>query len=286
MRAVKVFYWLGEPNFGDMLNIDVCQKLFSVDPIETNPKECEATFIGSTLDDFLYKGVFKFTRRYRVLWRKEPIKVWGSGFITGRNNFVKRKYHLPETYFRRFDCFAVRGRLSLDRLKKIDKRQSFDKVVLGDPGLLAPKLLPKMPDKKYRVGLIPHHMELGLPIWEYIRNYVHNSTIINVDGNVEDTIRQIAQCDVILSSAMHGLIVADAFDIPNARLLASDMLMGGDYKFNDYYSTFGIDKHRKIDLHTEKINDKIIATVESDYISKKEKVEEICSKLIKAFPYK
>lgn len=286
MKAVNVFYWLGSPNFGDMLNIDICKKLFSVNPVETSPKECEATFIGSTLDDFLYKRAFKFTRQYRSLFAKEPVKIWGSGFITGENKFVKRKWNLPETYFRRFKCVAVRGRLSLERLKKIDKKQNFDNVILGDPGLLAPRLLSGKPDKKYRIGIIPHHHELDFPIWEYLANYISDATIIRVDGNVEDTIRQIAQCEVILSSAMHGLIVADAFDIPNARLVASNMLIGGDYKFDDYYSAFDIDKHRKIDLCKDKISDELINSVVSGYVSKKEKVNEICDQLVRVFPYK
>lgn len=285
MKDVKVFYWLGEPNFGDMLNINICQRLFDVNPIETSPKDCEAAFLGSVLDDFLYKKVFKFNKDFRNLYKKDPIKIWGSGFITKRNKFVRRKFGLPETYFRKFECYAVRGYFSLNRLKAIDKKQNFDNVVVGDPGLLAPMLLEKMPNKKYKVGIIPHHLELKMPVWEHIQNSIPNSTIIRVDGNVEDTIRKIAECEVILSSAMHGLIVADGFNIPNARIVASDRLLGGDYKFNDYYSAFGIEHHKKINLNEQKIDNERINSVISDYAINKETVDSICKKLINCFPY-
>lgn len=286
MKDIKVFYWLGEPNFGDMLNINICQKLFDINPIEAQPQDCEAAFLGSVLDDFLYKNALKFNRKFRNLYNKPPVKIWGSGFITKKNKFVKRKFKLPETYFRRFECYAMRGKLSLKRLQNIDKKQNFDKVVIGDPGLLAPMLLEKMPKKKYKVGLIPHHIELKMPIWEYIQNNLPNSTIIRVDGGVEDTIRKIAECEVILSSAMHGLIVADGFNIPNARIIASDRLVGGDYKFNDYYSAFGIENHKKINLNEQKIDADLINSVISDYAISKETVDSICKRLIDCFPYK
>jgi pyruvyltransferase len=42
---------------------------------------------------------------------------------------------------------------------------------------------------------------------------------------------------VILSSSLHGLILADAYEIPNKRLVIGNRLLGSDFKFMDYYST-------------------------------------------------
>ena len=47
MKDVKVWYWLGEPNFGDMLNANICKDLFNINAIPVAPKECQASFIGS-----------------------------------------------------------------------------------------------------------------------------------------------------------------------------------------------------------------------------------------------
>ena len=46
---------------------------------------------------------------------------------------------------------------------------------------------------------------------------------------------------------MHGLIAADSFCIPNIRIILSDNIIGKDFKYNDYYSVFGIENHNKID---------------------------------------
>ena len=37
-----------------------------------------------------------------------------------------------------------------------------------------------------------------------------------------------------MSSSLHGLIAADAYGIPNARINLTGRLVGGDFKFEDY----------------------------------------------------
>ena len=39
---------------------------------------------------------------------------------------------------------------------------------------------------------------------------------------------------VSASSSLHGIIIADAYGVPSRRLILSE-LIGGDFKFNDYY---------------------------------------------------
>ena len=53
-------------------------------------------------------------------------------------------------------------------------------------------------------------------------------------------LEEIASCEYVLSSSLHGLIVSDSFGIPNQRLVVSEKLVGDGYKFNDYYSAFGV----------------------------------------------
>jgi hypothetical protein len=56
---------------------------------------------------------------------------------------------------------------------------------------------------------------------------------------VEEVFRAIHSCDFILSSSMHGLIVADAFSVPNRRVRLSAGIIS-DFKFVDYYSAFSL----------------------------------------------
>ena len=52
-------------------------------------------------------------------------------------------------------------------------------------------------------------------------------------------LKAIQECHLIVSSSMHGLIVSDAFGVPNRRIAISRGMIS-DYKFGDYYSAFGI----------------------------------------------
>lgn len=284
MKDIKLFYWQGKPNFGDMLNVDICKDVFNVNPINSEPENCEASFIGSLLDNFLYEGVFKSDKNFKDLYNKPPVKIWGSGFITGKNKFTKRKFFLPETYFRKAEIYAVRGYYSKKRLQSILK-EDLKNAQIGDPGLLAPMLLDKIPTKKYKLGLIPHHSELELPIWKEMNEYFKNSIIIKVDGESKSIINKIAECDVIISSAMHGLVIADSFNIPNMRIIVSKNLLGRNYKFNDYYSAYGIYNQTYFNVKNKSYKEIDLDKIYENYRIPKDKVITIRENLYKSFPY-
>ena len=49
-------------------------------------------------------------------------------------------------------------------------------------------------------------------------------------------IDKICSCRYIISSSLHGLILSDAYGIPNLWIRISDRVKGGDCKFLDYFS--------------------------------------------------
>ena len=51
---------------------------------------------------------------------------------------------------------------------------------------------------------------------------------------IEQFVDELVSCEMIFSSSLHGLIIADAYNIPNRRVIFGNKLIGGDFKFNDY----------------------------------------------------
>ena len=71
-----------------------------------------------------------------------------------------------------------------------------------------------------------------------------------------DVIDLIVNSDYVFSSSLHGLIIAEAYGIPNYRIKISDLIIGGDFKFDDYYASIGKKvKAIKIQGLNEFIND-------------------------------
>lgn len=63
--------------------------------------------------------------------------------------------------------------------------------------------------------------------------------LINVFDEPCEVLRQIAACEFIVSSSLHGLVIADAYGVPNVRVRLSLGLID-ELKFDDYYSAFGL----------------------------------------------
>ena len=116
-------------------------------------------------------------------------------------------------------------------------------VGLGDPGLLTHLLVEDhpAPAKRCRVLVIPHYKDKGNAALADLAGRVSGVEVADIFAPVATLIEQIRAAEVVLSSAMHGLIAADSLGVPNAWLKLSDAVRGGDFKFNDYYSVFGLE---------------------------------------------
>ena len=112
---------------------------------------------------------------------------------------------------------------------------------LGDPALLCAGLIDPSPRKMFSVGLVPHYVDRGDPALDALAGRLGpRCAVIDVRLPPLDFLRRLNACDFVLSSSLHGLIVADALGVPNHWLKLSDKLFGEGYKFRDYYSAFGL----------------------------------------------
>jgi pyruvyltransferase len=149
--------------------------------------------------------------------------VWGTGCIMpgGVGQPPKKIY-------------AVRGPLTRYELnlKNIPCPE-----VYGDPALLYSKMyFPKI-NKKYKYGIIPHYIEYFTPEHNAIIKNLENQgiKIIDICAGKKQFINELLEVEKVISSSLHGLIAADAYGIPNARVNISNRLVGGHFKFKDYY---------------------------------------------------
>ena len=154
--------------------------------------------------------------------------VWGGGCID--QNHISG---IPQK------VFAVRGPLTRHELlsKGIECPP-----IYGDPALLMPYITDyKRKEPKYKYGLIPHYADENEIQVETLKE--KGVKIIDICGGLEKFIEDIMDVEFILSSSLHGLIAADAWGIPNARVIIKGTLYGGHFKFIDYC----LSVNRKID---------------------------------------
>lgn len=271
---IKTFYYNSTPNFGDLLNENIIEHLSGKKVVKAGKYDADLVAIGSVLQGFLC--IKQYNYPFYWLFRKmvtKPLHVWGSGFI--------RKNKKADIFRRNMVFHAVRGKLSLQRIAAAGFETAG--VALGDPGLLCSELI-ETQKKKYKFGIVPHAVDFDDVKFQELKK-LPNSIYIDVKQDALKTLEQIAQCEVVISSAMHGLIAADALGIPNLWVKASDKIAGEDYKFADYYSVFDLSiTPIPFDLRKEDL--KVISQefIQAKYIVPVQKIAEIVTNLKNCFP--
>ena len=113
--------------------------------------------------------------------------------------------------------------------------------IYGDPAMLLPLVYKPKKQKTYKWGLIPHVVDLHHPVVEDIR--ANHPEVLVIDlahyEHWTDVIDKICSCEQIASSSLHGLIVSDAYDVPNSWVELSGKISGGYFKFRDYGASVG-----------------------------------------------
>jgi hypothetical protein len=227
----KAYWWGKITNFGDQLNPLILRKM-DVPFDWAKPSEAELVMVGSILEHL-------------------PADWSGTVFGAGQLHESSR---IDLTNAR---VLALRGKLTAARVKGLP---SHTRVVLGDPGLLAP-LWVRQPPAKYDLGIVPHWSDK-----ELFKRYPY-AHLIDPQQQPEHVIEEIASCKRIIASSLHGLIIADAYGIPRqAELFPRASQEGGDFKYRDYCSVYDesphfgemwLAPHRKV----EKIRDDLNAVL-------------------------
>lgn len=222
---ISTFWWRWKfphrLNFGDELTPPLVERLTGRRVVWAAPDRCDLVGAGSVVQMIL-----------RRQGTNQP-RLWGSGYIRAAG---------AQEEPARLDVLAVRGRSTLGRIDNLSPRT----IALGDPGILAPLLVDGPVRKRYSLGVIPHYHDVASPVVQRMRDLGPDVRVINVAWTPQEVAREIASCDAVISSSLHGLIFSDALEVPNAHVRLGDRLKGGLYKFHDYYSAYpGQDRYRE-----------------------------------------
>ena len=175
-----------------------------------------------------------------VNYSRESTIVWGTG-VSGQD----RLFTIPK------EIRSVRGKKSIEFLQQ--KNMPYPALV-GDPALILPLFYqPKNKEKKYKLGIIPHVIDLEHPIIKQIQSENSNEVLIINLSKFEkwtDIIDQICSCESIASSSLHGLITSDTYGVPNCWIELSGKISGGHFKFYDYASSVNRTFNGPITMHT------------------------------------
>lgn len=213
-----------------------------------------------------------------------PLIIFGTGFISPQKR-------LKESYIRNLKIIALRGNITLQRLKRNGVKLPKN-VVLADPGILAPMLINITNiselnyTKKYNLCIIPHYVDKKKNKTIKRRIHVNNSIILNIEQNPINFLESILQCKNVISSGLHGLIISDSLGIPNMRMRLSNRILGGSYKFGDYYSAYGLKSPPKINLLRSIFKEKHLKYLRSNYAISKDKIRKKQCELLSNFPFK
>ncbi|GAA1710357.1 polysaccharide pyruvyl transferase family protein [Isoptericola hypogeus] len=224
MKPIRLWWWRWqypkELNFGDEVTAPLLERITGRPVQHSEPGRADLVGAGSVLVGLLKGNPPSFPA------------VWGSGFM--------RPY--PGELRDDLRVHAVRGRLSAGHFPD----ESRERIALGDPGLLAHLLVDGPVRKRYAVGVVPHYKDKADPAVRAMRGLSDRVRFIDVAWTPEEVAREIAACEVVVSSSLHGMIFADALGVPNAHLRLSESVGGakhGLYKYQDYFSAFDDRRH-------------------------------------------
>ena len=207
---ISLYWWKGVPNFGDAISATVVAHVSGRSVAHAGPGRAELIAIGSLMH--VVRKNYADGRSHR------PI-LWGTGQLG----------HVNRDFLRHVDIALLRGPLSASLL-------GFEHDHFGDPGLLVADALGARLERGDHVGIVPHHTLQNDPELHALVAREPRLRLIDVAGDAAEVCRQIGSCAHVVSSSLHGLIVADAYGVPSTWL---DPVGQNRFKYHDYAASVG-----------------------------------------------
>ena len=198
---MKLYYFKASSgNVGDDLNVWLWPRIFA-DLLDDN-------------DDHLLIGIGTILNHRIPESAKYTVITSGYGYG-----------ELPIYKNSDWEFIGVRGPLTQEKMK------IGEDVCLLDGAYLMPRFLKVNKEKKYECAYIPHVDSMINGAWENVAS-LSGIRIIDPRWSVEKFITELCLCERVLTEAMHGAILADAYGIPWQAVKAYEYI--NDFKWQDW----------------------------------------------------
>ncbi len=195
-------------NFGDIITPYVYKKITG--------KECR---FATNFNNPIYIGAGSIMGMC-----KGNVIVWGSGIMNRNERFNKP-----------LEVLSVRGPITRKRFLELGYHCP---EIYGDIGLILPRFYNPQLTKKYKLGVIPHYVDLAFCKKHYAND--EDVNVIDLCAGIEKVVDELVQCEVTVSSSLHGIIASHAYGIKCGWVRFSEKIAGGFTKYHDYYGSVGI----------------------------------------------
>ena len=262
--TIRLYWWAKKTNFGDLIGPWLVEMMTGRPTANIRHQKDKSGITGLATAGSLIHSL-----------DRPGLEIWGSGSIC-----ALKADHIRSLADREpARIHAVRGWKTFKELTKLGWTAP---RVFGDPASLLPRFYaPKRRDDvKGKVALVPHYMHTAL----FAGLTDESFHTVEVQDQPDAVVDQIASARAVLSTSLHGVIVAQAYGVPWVWLRIRDAaLLGGDFKFEDYFTTIDRDGVRVATLDPGAITDLNIRAVSEFAFLPKAKLT--FDDLLEAFPY-
>lgn len=221
---------------------------------------------GLSLNDYVEKKKHLITVGSGGLKMFQDATIWGTGIYGGHTNKWSERFHNAK--HRKLDIRAVRGPLTRDVYLDLGHKCP---EIYGDPAILMPLIyMPKTIEKKHEYMIIPQYTQ---ETW--LRRYIRSEHVISMNtDDYKSVIDQIVSCKYVISSSLHGIILAESYNVP--AIYFNGRPGRQQFKFKDYYLGTG---RTKFPLVTS------LVEAYDSYPPELPDLSELREGLLKSFPY-
>jgi pyruvyltransferase len=215
-KNLPLFYWQEDKfiNFGDYLSRALVERIVNI------PIRCYVKKSLNQDQKLLALGSILY-------FANEGDILWGTG--------VNGKTQNPKKYnFMHLDVRSVRGPITAKFLR--DNFQIEAPEIYGDPALLFPYFFPEFkkkenPSREYSIVL--HYTDAkSFPKSNYMN-------VIDTAQPWYEIVEQILDSKFIIATALHAIVIAEAYGIPARLLRISESAHNHILKYHDYYQGTG-----------------------------------------------